>query len=40
MRNAWNKGQVWMDLAFKTESEASQYGTRNNVTFNVKRYGW
>lgn len=40
MKAAWNRGSVWMDLAFKTQSEAMQYGTRNNVTFNVKRYGW
>lgn len=40
MRNAWNNGTVWMDLAFRTEAEAGSYGTKYNVTFNIKRYGW
>lgn len=40
MKNAWNRGEVWIDLAFSTQKEAMQYGTKYNVTFNVKRYGW
>jgi len=40
MKNAWDRGEVLIDLAFSTQAEAYQYGTRKNITFNVKRYGW
>ena len=42
MIKAWkNSGTVWMDLAFATESDASNsFSTRNGVKYTVKRWGW
>lgn len=38
MQSAWSKGKVWIDLAIDAATERPY--TDNNVTFNVKRYGW
>ena len=41
MRNAWANGYVWMDLAFKTESDPNIYATTStNTTYSVQRWGW
>ena len=41
MRNAWANGLVWMDLAFKTESDPDIYATTSsNTTYSVQRWGW
>ena len=41
MRNAWANGYVWMDLAFKTESDPDIYSTTSsNTTYSVQRWGW
>ena len=40
METAYKRGQIWMDLAFSTQKEAAVFGTRFNVTYNVKRYGF
>lgn len=41
MRNAWESGIIWMDLAFTTQKEALTGGaTSSNTTFNVQRWGW
>lgn len=41
MRNAWQSGTVWMDLAFTSQAEALTGGaTSSNTTFNVQRWGW
>ena len=41
MRNAWANGLVWMDLAFKTESDPDIYATTSsNTTYSVQRCGW
>lgn len=41
MRTAWEKGIVWLDLAFATESEARAGGmSSNNAKFIVQRWGW
>lgn len=41
MKRAWNNGYVWMDLAFKTESDPSIYSTTSsNTTYSVQRWGW
>lgn len=41
MRKAWNKGQVWMDLAYpSTAKVSSDKLTGKNITFNVQRWGW
>ena len=41
MRNAWANGYVWMDLAFKTESDPDIYATTSsNTTYSVQRWGW
>ena len=41
MRNAWANGYVWMDLAYRTESDPEIYATTsNNTTYSVQRWGW
>lgn len=41
MRKAYKNGEVWLDLASKTESEASLTGIGGyNVNFTVERWGW
>ena len=41
MKRAWNNGYVWMDLAFKTESDPEIYATTSsNTTYSVQRWGW
>lgn len=41
VKNASRTGLVWMDLAFKTESDPQIYSaTSNNTTYVVKRMGW
>lgn len=41
VNNAWANGTVWMDLAFKTESDPLIYSsTSNNTTYSVQRWGW
>ena len=41
MRNALRNGQIWFDLAFLSEAEASFAGVTNpNTTFSVQRWGW
>lgn len=42
MRNAWAKGDVLMDLLFKTEydGECNMFGRKRNVTFEILRYGF
>ena len=41
MRNALRNGQIWFDLAFLSEAEASLAGVTNpNTTFSVQRWGW
>lgn len=40
METAYKKGIIWMDLAFTTQKEAAVFGTKHNVTYNVKRYGF
>ncbi|MBQ9181457.1 MAG: hypothetical protein IJ134_02360 [Bacilli bacterium] len=42
MREAWKKGEVWMDVAYPTENAASSNGviSGRNIKFNIKRWGW
>ena len=41
MRNAWANGLVWMDLAFKTESDPDIYATTSsNTTYSVQIWVW
>ena len=41
MRNAWKSGNVWMDLAFPSQSDAAKgNATSSNTTFSVQRWGW
>ena len=41
MRSAWRNGNVHMDLAFSSENSSAIYSaTGNNITFNIKRWGW
>lgn len=41
MRNAWDQGSVWMDLAFSSQSDALTGGaTSSNTSFSVQRWGW
>ena len=41
VKNAMKNGLVWMDLAFKTESDPAIYSTTsNNTTYTVLRMGW
>lgn len=41
VKNAMKNGLVWMDLAFKTESDPSIYSTTSsNTTYTVLRLGW
>lgn len=42
MRDAWSKGEVWMDLAYPTENEAKYNGviSGKNIKYDVKRWGW
>ena len=41
MRNAWDEGVVWMDLAFTSQAEALTGGaTSSNTSFEVQRWGW
>lgn len=42
MRKAWSeRGQIWFDLAFKTEKDPEIYkATSSNVKYEVQRWGW
>lgn len=41
MRQAWAKGNVWMDLAYSSNSMAgSDKLTGKNIKFSVQRWGW
>ena len=41
VQKAWQNGTVWMDLAFKTETDPNIYSsTSNNTTYSVQRWGW
>lgn len=41
MRNAWKKGNVWVDLAFSSQAVALTGGaTSSNTKFSVQRWGW
>lgn len=41
VKNAWANGIVWMDLAFRTESDPSIYSTTSsNTTYSIQRWGW
>lgn len=41
VNRAWANGTVWMDLAFRTESDPSIYSTTSsNTTYSVQRWGW
>ncbi len=41
MRQAFNNGQILMDLAFVSETSEGVYdATSSNVKYNVKRWGW
>lgn len=41
VNRAWANGTVWMDLAFKTESDPDIYSTTSsNTTYSVQRWGW
>jgi 3D (Asp-Asp-Asp) domain-containing protein len=41
MRNAWDQGTIWMDLAFSSQKEALTGGaTSSNTKFEVQRWGW
>ncbi len=39
MRNAWNNGSVWFDLAFPSQSSVTNV-SNNTTFFNVQRWGW
>lgn len=41
MRKAWENGNVWMDLAYASETMAgSDKLTGKNIKFSVQRWGW
>lgn len=41
MRGAWANGNVWIDLAFSSQSVARTAGaTSSNTKFSVQRWGW
>ncbi|MBR3362964.1 MAG: hypothetical protein IKG40_03460 [Bacilli bacterium] len=41
MRNAYQNGTIWMDLAFTSEtSDGIHNSTSTNVKYKVKRWGW
>lgn len=42
MRNAWSKGEVWMDLAYSSQHDARYNGiiSGRNINYKVKRWGW
>ena len=41
MRKAWSNGEVWLDLASKTQAEAKMTGIGGyNVDYTVQRWGW
>lgn len=41
VNRAWANGTVWMDLAFRTESDPNiRYTTNSNTTYSVQRWGW
>lgn len=41
VNRSWANGTVWMDLAFRTESDPSIYSTTSsNTTYSVQRWGW
>lgn len=41
MRSAWSRGEVWMDLAFSSNSDAGiRSANSTNTTFKVLRQGW
>ena len=41
MRSAWSRGEVWMDLAFSSSSDAGvRLANSTNTTFKVLRQGW
>lgn len=41
MRKAWKQGNVWVDLAFESQSSNGlSLATSSNTKFNVQRWGW
>ena len=41
VQNAWKNGNVVMDLAYSRNADSGSDGlTGNNITFNIKRWGW
>ncbi len=42
MNNAWANGEVWIDLAYKSQSDARKNGIMSgkNINVNVERWGW
>lgn len=42
MRDAWSKGEVWMDLAYSSQHEARYNGiiSGKNINYKIKRWGW
>ncbi len=39
MRNAWNNGNVWFDLAFSSQASVTNV-SNNKAYFSVQRWGW
>lgn len=39
MRNAWNNGSVWFDLAFASQASVTNV-SNNQAFFSVQRWGW
>lgn len=41
VKNAWNGGEIWIDLAFQTQNDPSITSVNSkNVTYKVQRWGW
>lgn len=44
MVNSWNKGIVWLDLAYSTQKDKTVFAaddlTGKDITFSVQRWGW
>lgn len=41
VKNAWNNGKVWIDLAFQTQSDPNiKKVNSKNVTYKVQRWSW
>lgn len=44
MNNEWAKGNVWIDLAYSSQTDKTVFGTDGltgtNITFSVQRWGW